>query len=176
MKNISFCIIISFVLFISLTGYASPLIDAADAGKIKTVAKLLEKGADVNEQDEDGKTARMNAAYWGYTKVVKLLIEKGADVNKQVPEYGFTALMYAAEEGHLEVVKLLLEKGAIIDMQTMGGKTALAFAAYDDEPETVKFLLEKGADIDMAIAYLEKIASKIKNAAAGLKMLKDMKR
>ena len=174
-QRISFFILI-FSLVAPLTGYATPLTEAVEKGSIGAITKLLDKGVDINEQDEDYRwTALMHASFYGDIKIVRLLIDRGADVNKQVPEYGFTALMKAAEEGNNEVVKLLIEKGAIIDMQSMGGKTALAFAASDNELETVKLLLDKGADIDVAIAYLEK-ASKIKKAAAGLQMLRGMKK
>lgn len=178
MKKISFFILSLVFLshFIPLTGYATPLIDAADKGNIRAVTKICNEGTDVNEPDKDGETALMHAAFWGYAKVVKLLIEKGADVNKQIPYYGFTALMKAAEEGHNEVVKLLIEKGAIIDQKDMAGWTAMAWAAYDEEPKTVKLLIEKGADIDVAIACLERSTVKDTNTAEGLKILYNIKK
>jgi ankyrin repeat-rich membrane spanning protein len=45
------------------------------------VKQLLEKGADVNVEDNNDWTALMWAAYKGHTGIVKALIDRGADVN-----------------------------------------------------------------------------------------------
>jgi hypothetical protein len=49
-----------------------------DIGKARSI---LEKGADVNIQDNEGKTPLMAAALYGRADIVKLFIESGADVN-----------------------------------------------------------------------------------------------
>lgn len=61
---------------------------------------LIEKGADVNAKDNDGKTPLMFASAFDNSRVVKLLIGKGADVNAK-DNGGWSALIYAAYDGNL---------------------------------------------------------------------------
>ncbi|MEK7287941.1 MAG: ankyrin repeat domain-containing protein, partial [Elusimicrobiota bacterium] len=57
------------------------LIDAAEAGDIKTVKSLLKQGADPNAKDNNGRTALIWAVRHGYTETIQLLLDKGADPN-----------------------------------------------------------------------------------------------
>jgi len=57
------------------------LFQPAASGDYAEVKRLIESGADVNAQDNEGWTALMWASEAGYIKVAKLLIEEGADVN-----------------------------------------------------------------------------------------------
>uniref|UniRef100_A0A3Q3CTZ7 Uncharacterized protein n=1 Tax=Haplochromis burtoni TaxID=8153 RepID=A0A3Q3CTZ7_HAPBU len=59
---------------------------------------LLEKGADVNCQDEDGRTALSHACEMGHLDVVKLLVQFNADPDI-TDSWGNSALMYAAFSG-----------------------------------------------------------------------------
>ena len=54
---------------------------AAEAGNLKVIEKLLEKGVDINAKDEDGKTALHIAAERGHLNAVKLLINNHAEVD-----------------------------------------------------------------------------------------------
>ena len=91
-----------------------PLIEAAKRGNLALLSQILEQGADINQQSEDGWTALIIAAACGHEIIVKHLIEKGAEINRHgwrpsmVP--GLTALMAAASNGHETIVKHLLEK------------------------------------------------------------------
>ena len=72
---------------------------------------LLEKGAEPDAKDVDGRTPLSWAAGGGHEAVVKLLLEKSAEPEAK-DNRGQTPLLWAAEKGHEAVVKLLLEKGA----------------------------------------------------------------
>ncbi|CAN0123373.1 unnamed protein product, partial [Hapterophycus canaliculatus] len=74
----------------------------------EVVKMLVDAGAGVSEQDQDGLTALMNAAEIGAGEIVTYLLNKGADPNV-MSETGFTSLILAAAGGHLEVVKTLVE-------------------------------------------------------------------
>jgi uncharacterized protein len=60
-------------------GGSSPLISAAVFGKTEAAKILLEAGADINFQNNDGSTALHTAAFFCRPEIVKLLLEKGAD-------------------------------------------------------------------------------------------------
>uniref|UniRef100_A0A8C4GDA0 Ankyrin repeat domain 63 n=1 Tax=Dicentrarchus labrax TaxID=13489 RepID=A0A8C4GDA0_DICLA len=70
---------------------------------------LLEKGADVNCQDEDGRTALSHACEMGHLDVVKLLVQFNADPDIS-DAWGNSALMYAAFSGHSQVLEFLNTK------------------------------------------------------------------
>ena len=57
------------------------LIEAAEAGKLEMVEKLLGSGVNVNEQADDQSTALHHAAQEGHVEVARRLIEAGADIN-----------------------------------------------------------------------------------------------
>ena len=125
------------------------LLEACKDGKTENVTMLLEKGADVNAEDDYGITALMCASENGHTEIVSMLLEKGADVNAECDE-GRTALMWASVYGHTEIVSMLLEVGADVNAEDDYGITALTNASEDGHTEIVSMLLEKGAEIGRA--------------------------
>jgi serine/threonine-protein phosphatase 6 regulatory ankyrin repeat subunit B len=84
---------------------------------------LLEKGVDINQQNDLGWTALIYAIYKGHFDIVKLLIEYGADINIQDKD-GWTSLIVASYENNLEVVQILLENSADLYIQSNCGQTA----------------------------------------------------
>lgn len=62
---------------------------------INTVQMLINKGADVNDQDNNGQTALNWATRLGHDQVAKILIDNNADLNFQ-DNQGFTPLIWAA--------------------------------------------------------------------------------
>ena len=82
------------------------LIDAIKTGNIATAKTLIESGADVNQQDDNGWTPLNWAAGKGNTEIVMLLVKNGADVFKVGGDQR-TPYMIALAAGHVEVVKFL---------------------------------------------------------------------
>ena len=74
---------------------------------------LLERGADANARDPEGRTALMLAAASEAipAQAVEALIARGADVNAKDPA-GMTALTFARMRGETPVTKLLMKAGA----------------------------------------------------------------
>ncbi|MCO6490546.1 MAG: ankyrin repeat domain-containing protein [Phaeodactylibacter sp.] len=103
---------------------STPLITAAFAGNADAARLLIEAGADINYQNDDGSTALHTAAVFGKTDVAKLLIDAGAKLDVPNKE-GATALHTAAFFGRTEIVKALLDKGADKTIKNGVGKTAL---------------------------------------------------
>lgn len=71
-------------------GGSSPLISAALFGKTEEARILLDAGADINFQNNDGATALHVAAFFCRPEIVQLLLEKGADKNIR-NKFGATA-------------------------------------------------------------------------------------
>lgn len=120
---------------------------AATFGRIETVRKALEQGADANARMKDSPILLM-VSLMGHIDIVKLLIEHGADIEARHAVSGITPLMAAASSGKLDVVKLLIARGAKVEAKNESGGTALMVAASKEQFKAVEFLLEQGADID----------------------------
>lgn len=103
---------------------SSSLIVTSFFGKINIVKMLIDRGANVNEQDGNGITALMEASYNSRIETVRLLINRGANVNEKDNNES-TALMFASDSGNIEIVKLLIDSNAEINERDNYGNTAL---------------------------------------------------
>ena len=54
---------------------------ASSLGHAETTALLLEAGADIDTQEQNGITALMLASLGGHTEIVRMLLEHGADID-----------------------------------------------------------------------------------------------
>ena len=84
------------------------------------VKELINKGANIEAKNHDGRMSLILASSNGCSEVVKLLLEKGADVEAK-KNNGYTSLICASEWGYSDVVKVLLEKGADIEARDNNG-------------------------------------------------------
>lgn len=130
-----------------VTSSKTPFITAIIAGQQHTVRTLLEKGADVNAQNDEGQTALMAAVSFGHEAITRLLLEYGAELNIRATN-GETALSAAASRGFDRLVRMLVASGAELDFAKGVGKTALAQAAAYGQDRIVQLLLDCGAEID----------------------------
>lgn len=128
---------------------AAPLIFAAEGGFLNVVIILVtELGADTNEE-YDGPTALLCAAFRGNVDIVHRLVDLKADVNQAIKSTGETPLIVAAHNGKLDMVRCLLEGGARIGQTDHDGDTALLMSAMLPQYSTMQYLLEHtGANIE----------------------------
>ncbi|WP_238655387.1 ankyrin repeat domain-containing protein [Paenibacillus piscarius] len=126
----------------------NPLIAAAERGDTAEVLRLLEDGADIQAQDESGRTAVVAAAYGNHAGTVEALIAQGADINIRDRMLN-NVLLYAGASGYLDIVKMAVEAGADTTLTNRYGGTALIPAADRGHVEVVKYLLvHSDVDID----------------------------
>ncbi len=127
-----------------------PLITAAEAGDISTLAQLLKERPPIDVRDACRWTPLMKAALNGHLEAAKQLLAAGASVDLQ-DKGGYTAMMLAASNNHSEMVELLLNEGANADhAEGTAGWTALIWAAKLGHLETVKILLDHKANPQLA--------------------------
>ncbi|KAK5637085.1 hypothetical protein RRF57_012797 [Xylaria bambusicola] len=134
----------------------TPLLWAARDGHLDIVQILLDRGANIDMDDNEGYSPLSWAAENGHVEVTKLLLDKGADM-ESVAHNGTTALSLAAAYGNAEVVKLLIERGTNLEyMGTASRRTPLSWAAANGDGNIVKMLLDKGANTESRDAQLDR--------------------
>ena len=108
------------------------------------VRLLVERGADLTIQDDDGETALHYAAKKGCKATTELLLAYGADISA-INREGQTALHHAAHFS-AEITEVLLAAGAVVDARDMHGRTPLHHAS-EDVKRAVHLLVEWGANV-----------------------------
>ncbi|TNN87155.1 Ankyrin repeat domain-containing protein 63 [Liparis tanakae] len=111
--------------------------------RAKFTRLLLEKGADVNCQDEDSRTALSHACEMGTLDVVKLLVQFNADP-EVFDAWGNSALMYAAFSGHNQILEFLVrafkKMGLRLDRINNAGHSAIEVANFFGHNQCVQIL------------------------------------
>jgi hypothetical protein len=121
----------------------------ASIGDMSSVTELVESGANIDETDEDGKTALLLASEEDHGDIVLYLVERGANV-AHTDGRGMTALHYSVAEGEdILTMRYLLEVGASVAERSDNGMTVLLHAAAHGNLEAVQYLLspEGGASM-----------------------------
>jgi len=121
---------------------------AADNGRKDVAGLLLDRGMDVNVNNNYRDEPLHMAARGGFKDVAQLLLDRGANINA-ADTYGDTPLHLAADNGHLDVAELLLAKGANINAQDKNGWTPLHWAVESGHKDVVEFLLKSQADVNV---------------------------
>jgi len=103
--------------------YDGPLLMiAADLGYVAIVDLLLDRGANIEAEDDLGRRPLLSAAQHGRVEVARRLIDRGASINAVCWE-GRSALSNARRAGYQALVDLLLARGAewgVVDALTIG--------------------------------------------------------
>jgi ankyrin repeat protein len=134
------------LLAANVTAHAAPIHDAASAGDLERIQKLVVKGANVNAKAVRGETPLMIAALSGQGEIVNYLLQRGADISARNSS-GMTALHAATYGGYTDIVLLLISKGADVnDAANRFGVTPLHLASEENHVETVIELLRHHAD------------------------------
>lgn len=130
------------------TGF-TPLIVATMQGKVLVVRALIDRGAEMEYQEQDKlRTALIIGANFGKAECVEEILRRGAMINA-IDKYEMTALMHASKHGHKDCVMILLSRGAGVNMTDDHGFTAVHLAAKYGHASIVELLFEKGASLEI---------------------------
>lgn len=127
----------------------TPGCSCCKSGDPRIVAALLKAGADINDQDQDGRNVVMKAvANDPSLDFFNTLVQAGADLSAK-SHSGRTLLMAAAETSRTPaILEALLKAGQEVNARDRDGKTPLLMAAnYNETPEVFRLLFKAGADI-----------------------------
>jgi len=124
---------------------STPLHRASAMGHVEVVRTLLEHGADMTAQNEDGSTPLHRASRRGCVEVLRVLLEHGADATAQDKNRS-TPLHQASIAGHVDSMRILLQYGVDATAQDKNGWTPLHLASYEGHVKVTRFLLEHGVD------------------------------
>jgi ankyrin repeat protein len=158
----------------------SPLMEASSTffatNRSEMVRLLLQRGAEIDRQDAEGRTALMHALEYADIDVIQTLLETGCNLDIR-DKQGNTALMVAEFRGLSEIATLLKQAGASqkglqeveliqavtrgdidrvesllqenVDVNArIGNTTALCQAAIGGYSDIVKLLIAAGTDIN----------------------------
>lgn len=145
------------VLDIQNNLYQSPLHLATYLNLTNVVKDLVEKGASLELQDQEGNTALHVACQRGQTECATEMTREVspsslAPVLETQNWRGLTCLHLAALNRQHHIMKLLVNKGADLNIQEgTSGKTALHLAAELHDITSVRLLLSRGANVDAAM-------------------------
>ncbi|KAK3244085.1 hypothetical protein CYMTET_46289 [Cymbomonas tetramitiformis] len=122
-----------------------PLHAAAERGTVEMVRELAGKGAEVDAEDGEGRTALTVALAFGQEAAARALLEAGLGVNAGT---GQRPLHAAAKKGMEEMVRELVEKSTEVDAEDGEGRTALTVALAFGQEAAARALLEAGAGVN----------------------------
>ncbi len=136
-------------------GY-TPFHEAARAGDVAELNRLLDKGAAIDQQSRSARCTALGCAVrWKKHEAAQFLLEKGADpaISFRIASIRYTPFQMAARMGDERMVRLFLPYVKRIDegmdgIYQTGNRSAFTWACSLDDPKLAELLLRKGADIN----------------------------
>lgn len=116
---------------------------------------MIDAGANVNTQTQQGATALIVAAHEGQGNVVQRLLAR-QDIRPDFQEKdGWSAMMFAAHKNHARVVKMLLDHGVNLNLRNARGQTALEVAEQSNARDAAQVIRERIIYMQQVTAHLE---------------------
>jgi ankyrin repeat protein len=131
----------------------TPLILAAEHCGPETVQIMLDSGADLTAQNENGDTALHRAARSGKDDVIVKLLEaaESSDLTTAVldalNDLGNTPLLEAALQGSTRSIEVLVDAGADLGCTNHDQENALHLAAAEGHEQAIAVILDEAAKI-----------------------------
>ncbi|ENH68003.1 Ankyrin repeat domain-containing protein 50 [Fusarium oxysporum f. sp. cubense race 1] len=122
--------------------------EAAQRGRNDLITVLLrQKGADIEDEDDFGRTSLILAAREGRLDTASLLIKSGANV-EAFDHSNYTPLMTASDQGRTSIVILLIQHDADVSASDIEGNTSMALASRKGHIGTVACLRNRNAPVN----------------------------
>ena len=103
------------------------LFNAASAGNIQQISKLLSQGLDINVSNRERETALHMATARGHYETVMFLVKNGAYVNAPTVK-NWIPLHHAVRFRHPNIANFLMKRGSSAQARTSDGLTAIDMA------------------------------------------------
>jgi len=126
---------------------ATRLVLASKKGHLAAVERLLSMGANIEAEDDRGRTALSAACKKGHVHVASLLLDKNACIESKCNR-GRTPLLWAAAFDFVHVVELLRDRKANLSVIDNDGKGAMFHASRNDNGDMISCLRKKGGHVD----------------------------
>lgn len=123
------------------------LIEAAAAGRVDEVARLIGSGVPLEAQDAQGRSALLRAVADNRIAVAKALLDAGASPNTRAANQD-TPWLLAGALGRTEIIAAMLPRQPDLSIRNRYGGNALIPACERAHVEAVKLLLTSGIDLD----------------------------
>ena len=121
---------------------------AYDAGQIKVMKYIIEKGANIDSENTSKDTLLHMAVLNNDITTVKFLAEKKASLDRK-GSMGRTALFMAVDKGYLKIAEFLLQSGCSANTVDYSGKNLMhLFAAGKNNGKTIAAFSRYGIDIN----------------------------
>jgi len=134
-------------------GAEMTIFEAAAAGEVERVERLVDNGAPVNGLSADGWTPLHLASFFGHARIVELLLAHEADVRATSKNSTANTALHAALAGrHPFVAGLLMGAGSDVNAVDAAGWRPLHLAAANNSLDAMKTLIAQGADVAAANA------------------------
>lgn len=143
----------------------TPLMWAAESGRVEVVRMMLQKGVDVNYKNCDWSSSPLElAAFHGHDAIVELLLAAdGIDVDVDDGR----PLQKAIQHGDAKIVKLIVEKGADLNIRETSGEGPLQQAVSFGHEAVVEFFLGSMRDFHDDLTIAQPSASMLMAAGDG---------
>ena len=121
-----------------------------DCNKKEEIVRLLQNGADINEQNSDGRTALNNASFAHHTEIVQILL-KNKNINVNLQNIGGWSPFYRAclDDSYGSALLMIQDPRVDINMAENNGWSPLMRACYWGRTKIVQLLLSFGRKIDI---------------------------
>ncbi len=129
---------------------------AVGKNNLEIVGLLIDRGAQINVEDQKGRTPLTCAKASGSTEMIRLLSERGGketDYEAHRIKAAEARLIKAVQKGNIPHVEQLLDQGLSIDTAAGNGHCLLDFAAERGDIEMGRFLISCGASVTRTDRY-----------------------
>lgn len=124
----------------------APLMVAASAGNASAIELLLKKGAKIDLESSELRTALSYAIEGRHLPAIRALLDGKSDPKKQ-GRNGATPLHEGVLTGDTDVISMLIAGGAKVAARDAEGVTPLGLAVKTGDAKLVSLLISKGASV-----------------------------